>query len=75
MAAISRIKPGQTLYDVTKQQMGNTTLRRTAVFQVKVTEVDPDGKFVMASWNANPARKYRPNQVAKWRVSKPAERA
>lgn len=72
MAAISRIKPGQTLYSVTKQQAGNTTMRRTAVHLVVVTEVDPDGKFVMACWNGNPARKFFPNSVAKWRVSKPA---
>lgn len=71
MAAISRIKPGQTLYRVTKQKAGNTTMRRTAVHPVYVQDVDPDGKFVMASWNGNPARKFLPNAIAKWRVSKP----
>lgn len=71
MATISRIKPGQTLYHVAKQKAGNTTMHRTAVFAVHVSEVDPEGRFVLASWNGNPARKFRPNVVAKWRVSKP----
>lgn len=71
MAAISRIKVGQTLYTVTRQKIGNTTMSRDAVHSVYVTEVDPDGKFVSASWNGNQTKLFRASDVAKWRVSKP----
>lgn len=71
MASISRIKPQQVLYTVTRQRMGNTTMSRDAVHRVMVTEVDPAGKFVMASWNGNPVRRYSESQVAKWRVKEP----
>lgn len=73
MATISRLSPGQVLYTVTRQKMGNTALSRKAVHTVRVIEVDPDGKFVMASWNTNPARKYRESDVSKWKVNKPLE--
>ncbi len=72
MASISRIKPQQTLYTVTRQKMGNTTMSRKAVHRVVVTEVDPEGKFVMASWNGNQVRRYSESQVAKWKVKEPA---
>lgn len=75
MATIPSLKPGQTLYTVTQQKMGNTTMSRQAVHPVKVVEVDPEGKFVVASWNCNPARKFFAAQVAKWKVNKPAPKA
>lgn len=71
MAAISRIKPNQVLYSVERRKMGNTTLSETVVYQVLVNEVDPDGQFVIASHNGNPARRYSERAVAKWKVNKP----
>ncbi len=73
MATISRIRPGQVLYTVTRQKMGNTALSTKAVHAVRVIEVDPNGKFVMASWNTNPARKYRESDVSRWKVNKPVK--
>ncbi len=74
MATISKLKSGQLLYSVTRVKMGNTTMSRLAVHPVKVIEIDPDGMFVLASWNSNPARKYFPGQVAKWKVNMPARK-
>lgn len=71
MAAISRIKPGQVLFTVSRQKMGNTTMSYDAVHEVRVTEVDADGQFVMASWNSNAIRRYLAIDVAKWKVSRP----
>lgn len=71
MAAISRIKPDQVLYSVERRKMGNTTLSETVVFAVRVKEVDPEGRFVIASHNGNPVRRYSERAVAKWKVNKP----
>jgi hypothetical protein len=71
MAAISRIKPKQVLFTVTRQKMGNTTLSCDVVHRVAVTEVDPSGQFVMASWNGNPVQKFSALRVSKWKVSEP----
>ena len=51
--------------------MGNTTMRRKAVFDVRVVEIAPDKRSIRASWNGNPPRIYRENEVGKLRVSKP----
>jgi len=74
MATISRIKPGQVLYTVTRQQMGNTTIRRGVLHSVVVKEVDPEGQYVIASWNSNVPRKFYEREVAKWKVKKPEPR-
>ncbi len=74
MAAISRIKQHQVLFTVTRQKMGNTTMSYDAVHRVKVTEVDPAGKFVMASWNGNAVRRYSESHVAKWKVNEPVKK-
>jgi hypothetical protein len=72
MAALSRIKPEQILYTVTRQGMGNTTMTRLAVHEVKVLEVDLVKRKVRAIWNHfNPPEWYSERQVARWKVSKP----
>lgn len=71
MATISKLKPGQILYTVTRGRLGNTTLRTVRVHDVKIIEVDPDGKFVVASWNGNRSEKYHRGDVSTWKVSKP----
>jgi hypothetical protein len=71
MATISKLVPGQVVYSIERQKMGNTTMSRNALYPVRIIEIDPEGKFVVASWNGNPARTYRQRQVTKWRVSKP----
>lgn len=71
MASISTIKTGQTLYTVQRQKMGNTTITYNVMHRVTVQEVDPDGRFVIASWNGNAPRKFAEAAVAKWRVKEP----
>jgi SOS-response transcriptional repressor LexA len=71
MATITRIKPGQVLFTVTRQKMGNTTISRGVMHRVVVKEVDPDGRFVIASWNGNAACKFYERDVARWKVNEP----
>ena len=71
MATLSRLKPGQTLYTITKQKMGNTTIRINVMHHVIVKEVFPDEGYCIASWNGNTPRRYSAFQVKSWRVNKP----
>jgi hypothetical protein len=71
MATISKLQPGQVLYELRRQKMGNTTVSRTACFTVRVVEVAPDHSFIMASWNNNSPRKYREGDVKRLKVKKP----
>lgn len=69
MATISKLTPGQVLFKVERRRMGNTTIRTSVVLRVRVIEVHPD--HVIASMNSNTSRKYRANEVAKWKVNEP----
>ena len=71
MAKIEKLKVGQVLYDKHKYKAGNTTMRRWGVWTVRVEEIDPDHKFIVASWNGNPAKKMFAFQVAKLKVKEP----
>ncbi len=71
MAEISKLKPGQVVWSVSKHRIGNTMVKTTAIHSVSITEVDPQGKFVVASWNHNPAKKFYPSQVKPWRINRP----
>jgi len=74
MASIKRVTVGQTLYTVTRQKMGNTAMSHSVTHTVTVIEVDPESRFVIASWNGNTARRYRERDVARWKVNKPGSR-
>lgn len=69
MATLSKIKPGDVLWDVRRERMGNTMLRRTAVRPVKVLEVHDDHAVV--SWNHNSPQKYYAKSLSKLKVKKP----
>lgn len=68
---INKLKPEEIVYSVEKRTMGNTSMTTTSVFRVRIVEVDPEGKWVMASWNGNPARKFYERMTSKWRKVKP----
>jgi hypothetical protein len=68
---ISQLQPGMQVWNVLRRQMGNTTLRDTAVFSILVKEVDPEGRYVVASWNHNQPEKFYRGEVSKWRAKKP----
>ena len=71
MATISKIKVGQTLYDKHKYRMGHTTIMTWGLWEVYVKEVDPEGRFIVASWNGNTPRKMYENEVKKLKVKEP----
>jgi hypothetical protein len=68
---ISKLQPGMTVWNVQRRQMGNTTLRDTAVFSILVKEIDPEGRYVIASWNYNQPERFYSGEVSKWRAKKP----
>lgn len=72
MATISKIKPGQILYDV-KRNTGRAAFRgKYSVWEVLVEEVNVGEGYIVARWNVlNPARKMGLNSIKKLRVSPP----
>ena len=75
MATINRLKPGQVLYEVSRERAGNTLRSRTAIRQVVIDEVNVEEGWVIARWNViNPPRKYYADTVKKWRVNDPRKR-
>ena len=68
---IEKLQPGQVVFNVVRQNMGNTTMKTTSVFKVYIKEIDPEKQWVLASWNGNPARKFYKRTVSKWREKKP----
>lgn len=71
MATISKIKVGQVLYDKRRYKMGHTTMTTWGVWPVFVKEVDPNGEFIIASWNGNKPRRMFGKEVSKLRVKEP----
>ena len=69
MAKLNKLTPGQILWDIQKHCMGNTTVRTTSLYKVKVLEVHEDHAVV--SWNGNAARKWSGSDVSKLRTKKP----
>lgn len=72
MATLKQIKPGDILWDVRKERMGNTTMRRTAVRPVRIIEVHPDHALV--SWNHNSPQKYYAKSLSRLKRKKPETR-
>ena len=62
---VANLKPGQVLYDVTKETM----MKTVAVRLVRVTAVDGD-RF-RAVWNGNVERTYAYGVPRTWRKTKP----
>lgn len=69
MASIEKIKPGQVLHDYHKVTMGNTTMRQTAHYTVKVIEVDLEHRRALCSWNGNEARWYSEHDLKRFMVN------
>jgi len=74
VASFDRIKPGDVLYDVHRQRMGNTTMSRLACFTVEVVSVDRVGRTAECRWNSNPPRTYFEHSIKRLRRSKPTLR-
>lgn len=71
MATLSKLTPGQTVWSLETVGVGNTTLRRKALYAVMIVEIDTDKRMALASWNGNTARWYGERAIKKWRVKKP----
>lgn len=71
MAAISRMKVGQVLWNLKRVRMGNTTVSITSCYPVRITEISESGGSVMASWNSNTPRRMGQGEVNRLRVNKP----
>jgi hypothetical protein len=69
MATLSKLKPGDVLYDVHRHKMGNTTASTVGVWTVRVLEVHE--RHIVASWNGNRPERMFEWQVKKLRVSEP----
>jgi hypothetical protein len=68
---IEKLTPGQIVYDVRRQNMGNTTISTVAVFSVEIVSVDAEEGVVVASWNSNPPQRFYRQTWSKWRAKKP----
>lgn len=53
MVAFNAIKPGDTLWDCHRHQMGNTTIRAMGCWRVIVKEIDAEKRMAFVSWNGN----------------------
>lgn len=67
MATLSKLKPGDVLYDVHSRRAGNTTTRVQSEWQVRVIEVHDD--YALCSWNGNPPDKYSDAELRRFRVT------
>jgi hypothetical protein len=68
---IEKLQPGQVVYSVERRKMGNTKLSTVGVFNVSIKEIDPEKRWVVASWNGNSPQKFYAKSVIKWRAGKP----
>ena len=75
MATITKIKPGQTLYDVKANSGIQRWNGKYSVWPVIVEEVNIEGGYIIARWNVvNPARKMWIGEIKKLRVNPPDEK-
>jgi hypothetical protein len=66
-----KLKVGEVYFTVSRQKMGNTTMRTVAIHPVRVKEIEPDSRSVIASWNGNAPRRYYDRDYSKWREKQP----
>ncbi len=64
------LKPGMVVYDCHSHKMGNTTMITLGTWQVRIIALDPNKRFVEASWNGNEARKFY-REWTKWTKNQP----
>ncbi|GBQ85580.1 hypothetical protein AA14337_3109 [Acetobacter malorum DSM 14337] len=73
--SIKSLNPGEVVYSVTRQKMGNTTISQTVVHSVVIEAVDLQKGKVVARWNGNPAKSFfAQDGKLPWRRSKPKEK-
>lgn len=71
MANIKKLQPGQLVYSIENQKMGNTKVSIRALYTVRIKEINLERGFVMASWNSNPPTKFHEISIRKWKTERP----
>lgn len=71
MVALAKIKPGDVLYDVRREKMGNTTMSRWGCWEVLVVSIDHEKQTAMCRWNYNQAKLYRRRDLERLKRSVP----
>jgi hypothetical protein len=71
MPKLETLKAGDVLYDVHSERAGNTMLRRTGVWTVRILEVDLEKDGAYVSWNGNRRSFYPRFRVEKLRAKAP----
>jgi hypothetical protein len=68
---IESLTVGQTVWNVRRYGMGNTTLRSTAVYTVRIVEIDLERGRVKASWNGNTPEWFYGKSISTWKKNEP----
>ena len=71
MANIKKLEPGQIVYSIERQRMGNTTVKYNECYPVRILAIHPEEGFVIASWNHNKPEKFYEGAIKKWKVKEP----
>jgi hypothetical protein len=64
-----KIEPGMTLWDCRRQS--GFYQQKWGIWPVRVIEVDPDKRKVLASWNFNPPEWFSERRITKYRAQPP----
>lgn len=59
------IKAGDVVYSRQRRQMGNTMMRETCEYEVKVYEIDYENRRAVVSWNGNARETWHAGRLAK----------
>jgi hypothetical protein len=68
---LDKLTPGQQVWQIKRQKMGNTTIKVNSLYSIKVVEIDADKRRVLMSWNGNPAKWVGEKEVSSWKLTKP----
>lgn len=71
MVAFSKVKAGDTLYDVHRVRMGNTKVSRNGLWLVRVIEVNSEKREALCSWNSNTPTWWSEKRLGKLKAKKP----
>ena len=68
---IENLKPDMIVFDAHSHRVGNTTMRTWGVWEVRIIEIDPEMRWVRASWNGNEPKRFYGRAITKWRKNRP----
>jgi hypothetical protein len=75
MVRRTTVRAGDTLYDVHRTKLGNTTMSELGWWRVEIKSIDPSGNGVIASWNGNTPKWMSWTQIERLRRSIPKKLA